>query len=75
MNSKESVKNFWNDAACGEKLLLPSFDIEGFKAQSAERYRLEPYIIPFADFASAEGLGRPTASGAQYVAARVSLAG
>jgi hypothetical protein len=38
------------------KILIPAFDIEGFKAQSAERYRLEPYIIPFADFASAEGL-------------------
>ena len=52
VNSKDAVRDFWNDAACGEKLLLPSFDVEGFKAQSAERYRLEPYIIPFADFAA-----------------------
>ena len=56
-NSKDAVRDFWNDAACGEKLLLPSFDLEGFKAQSAERYRLEPYIIPFADFAASTERG------------------
>jgi len=56
MNNKDQVHDFWNDAACGEKLLLPSFDIKGFKAQSAERYRLEPYILSFADFAGSEGL-------------------
>ena len=55
MNSKSEVRDFWNDAACGEKLLLPSFDIAGFKAQAAERYRLEPYILPFADFGEAKG--------------------
>ena len=55
MNSKDAVRDFWNDAACGEKLLLPSFDVDGFKAQSTERYRLEPYIIPFADFAASTG--------------------
>lgn len=55
MNSKDQVRDFWNDAACGEKLLLPSFDIAGFKAQATERYRLEPYIIPFADFAGSRG--------------------
>ena len=55
MNSKDAVRDFWNDAACGEKLLLSSFDIEGFRAQAAERYRLEPYIVPFADFAGATG--------------------
>ncbi len=55
MNSKDAVRDFWNDAACGEKLLLPSFDLDGFKAQSAERYRLEPYIISFADFEGSTG--------------------
>ena len=55
MNSKDAVRDFWNDAACGEKLLLPSFDIEGFKTQSTERYRLEPYIVPFADFTGSTG--------------------
>ena len=55
MNSKDDVRDFWNDAACGENLLLPSFDIAGFKAQAAERYRLEPYILPFANFEVAKG--------------------
>ncbi len=55
MNSKGAVHDFWNDAACGESLLLPTFDIDGFKAQSAERYRLEPYIVSFADFAGSKG--------------------
>lgn len=41
---------FWDEAACGETLLLPSHDLLGFTAQAAARYRLEPYIIPFADF-------------------------
>lgn len=54
-STKEQVRDFWNDAACGEKLLLPSFDVEGFRAQSAERYRLEPYIVDFADFAHSKG--------------------
>src|SRR5437016_14001810 len=56
MTSKDAVRDFWNEAACGEGLLLPSLDAPGFVAQSAERYRLEPYIIPFADFESARGL-------------------
>jgi hypothetical protein len=55
MNSKDEVHNFWNDAACGEKLLLPAFDIAGFRAQAVERYRLEPYILPFADFVRTKG--------------------
>jgi SAM-dependent methyltransferase len=56
MASKDAVRDFWNDAACGENLLLPSFDIEGFRIQSIERYRLEPYIVPFADFSASKGL-------------------
>lgn len=56
MVSKDAMRDFWNDAACGEKLLLPSFDVQGFNVQSAERYRLEPYIVPFADFAGSKGL-------------------
>ncbi len=55
MNRKSTVRDFWNDAACGEKLLLPSFDIQGFRAQSSERYRLEPYIVSFADFNCSTG--------------------
>ena len=56
MTAKEAVRDFWNEASCGERLLLPSIDIGGFEDQRKERYRLEPYIAPFADFAGAEGL-------------------
>lgn len=53
---KEQVREFWDEAACGEELLLPAHDIDGFATQAAERYRLEPYIIPFADFEGSSGL-------------------
>jgi SAM-dependent methyltransferase len=56
MEPKNLVRDFWDEAACGEKLLLPSFDLQGFSVQSSERYRLEPYIIPFADFKGSKGL-------------------
>jgi SAM-dependent methyltransferase len=56
VESKDLVRDFWDGAACGEKLLLPSLDIQGFSTQSCERYRLEPYIIPFADFKGSKGL-------------------
>jgi SAM-dependent methyltransferase len=56
MEPKNLVRDFWGEAACGENLLLPSFDLQGFSVQSSERYRLEPYIIPFADFKGSKGL-------------------
>jgi SAM-dependent methyltransferase len=49
------VRDFWNQASCSEDLLLPSETQEGYAAQAAERYRLEPYIPAFADFAAARG--------------------
>jgi SAM-dependent methyltransferase len=54
--SKESVKVFWDEAACGEELLLPSYDLEGYAVQASERYRLEPYISSFAEFEKSSGL-------------------
>src|ERR1700720_716451 len=56
MTSKVAVREFWDEGACGEKLLLTSLDAQAFAAQSAERYRLEPYIIPFADSENSSGL-------------------
>lgn len=50
MTDKASVRDFWNEASCGERLLLPSTDRAGFEQQARERYRLEPYIETFADF-------------------------
>ena len=54
-NNKEKVENFWNNASCGESLLLKKSDILGYKNQADERYRLEPYIIPFAGFSDFSG--------------------
>lgn len=36
-------------------LYLPNTDRAGYEAQTETRYRLEPGILPFADFASAKG--------------------
>ena len=47
---KAEVREFWEDAACGERLLLPKLDRGGFSNQAIERYRLEPYIFKFAQF-------------------------
>ena len=49
------VRNFWQEAACGERLLLHSLDREGFEKQAVERYRLEPYIPDFAKFDDWQG--------------------
>lgn len=54
-SEKDVVREFWNEQSCGEALLLPSEERDGFMAQSRERYRLEPYISEFADFPSAKG--------------------
>lgn len=50
MESKDAVRDFWNEASCGERLLLPSVDLAGFGHQARERYRLEPFIEQFAEF-------------------------
>lgn len=51
----DAVRDFWDEASCGEELLLPSKDRDGYAAQSAERYRLEPYIEELARFDDARG--------------------
>ena len=51
-----AVHDFWDAASCGEDLLLPSQDREGYLAQAAERYRLEPFIEDFAGFDRSRGL-------------------
>lgn len=55
MTTKTQVHDFWNEASCGENLYLSNTDKAGYVAQSAERYRLEPFILTFADFESAKG--------------------
>jgi SAM-dependent methyltransferase len=55
MTSKERVREFWQDSPCGEKLYLTKLDRNGFRQQSEDRYALEPFIFPFADFQAAKG--------------------
>ena len=55
MTSKEDVRDFWDDASCGELLYLNGTDAEGFRRQSGIRYQLEPFIVPFADFPNSRG--------------------
>ena len=51
MSSKDAVRDFWNQASCGESLYLISNDKEGYCAQAKARYRLEGWMIfPFARF-------------------------
>lgn len=53
---KDAVREFWDEASCGEKLYLEAGDALGFRRQAEVRYALEPFIVPFADFDSAGGL-------------------
>jgi SAM-dependent methyltransferase len=57
MSSKEKqiVHDFWNAASCGENLYLSTADKNGYATQALERYRLEPYILPFADAQATRG--------------------
>jgi SAM-dependent methyltransferase len=54
-HSKQQVRDFWNDASCGENLYLHDQTREGYLAETQNRYRLEPYILAFADFHAASG--------------------
>jgi len=52
---KQQVHDFWNEASCGENLLLPQADREGYEKQASLRYELEPYIFELARFEEARG--------------------
>ena len=41
-HAKEAVREFWNQAACGEDLYLADTDPAGYAAQARTRYTLEP---------------------------------
>jgi ubiquinone/menaquinone biosynthesis C-methylase UbiE len=53
---KQSVKDFWNDASCGENLYLKGENLlSQFENQLKTRYELEPYILSFAEFDKQNG--------------------
>ena len=53
---KQNMHDFWNAASCGESLLLNGETEDSYAAQLQERYRLEPYILNFADFNAVRNL-------------------
>lgn len=50
--NKQCVHDFWEKASCGEELYLSNITKQAYIEQSQARYRLEPYILDFADFKS-----------------------
>lgn len=55
-DKKSRVKEFWNEAACGEKLYLFGHDqTERYNNQLERRYELEPFIRNFAEFEGQKG--------------------
>lgn len=55
MIEKESVKDFWNEASCGEDLYLKGFDKQDYLDHSDIRYQLEPEILSFGQFSLFNG--------------------
>lgn len=53
---KKEVRDFWNEASCGERLLLDAADKSGYLAQMSKRYALEPFIENFARFDASRDL-------------------
>lgn len=50
-DEKLLVKDFWDEASCGEKLYMQGSELrEQFANQLKSRYELEPYIPEFAEF-------------------------
>jgi ubiquinone/menaquinone biosynthesis C-methylase UbiE len=53
---KSAVRDFWEQGSCGEVYAEGDSARERFEAQARARYRMEPFIFPFARFA--EGAGK-----------------
>jgi SAM-dependent methyltransferase len=53
---KQAVRDFWDDASCGEVYATGDEISSQFAAQASARYRLEPYLSPFARFEEGRGL-------------------
>ncbi len=48
--NKQAVHDYWEDASCGEALYLKGHNREDYLRQSEMRYKLEPFIMDFAEF-------------------------
>lgn len=54
-DEKEAVKQFWDDAACGEIYAKGGGLRERLERQAKSRYELEPFIFEFARFSEGRG--------------------
>lgn len=55
-SEKTEVRDFWNEASCGEDLYMKGdTEKEAYLNQAKVRYELEPYILDFGDFPQAKG--------------------
>lgn len=52
---KDAVRDYWDEASCGEVYALGENTRERLRAQARSRYELEPYIFEFARFGEARG--------------------
>ena len=52
----KEVYSFWNSESCGERYALGKDDKAKFLAETKNRYDVEPYIKPFAEFENYGGL-------------------
>jgi len=52
-SNKQQVFDYWNKASCGEDLYLFGNNKVDYESHAKYRYQLEPYILDFADFQSA----------------------
>ncbi len=53
---KQLVKDFWNEASCGEELYMKGDELrKQYENQLKIRYELEPFIPPFAQFDEQKG--------------------
>lgn len=55
-DQKIAVREFWDEASCGERLLLDGADKAGYLRQMESRYFLEPFIKGFARFQEARDI-------------------
>lgn len=53
--AKRAVGDFWEAGSCGEVYAAGHGGRKGYEAQAAARYRMEPFIHPFARFAEGQG--------------------
>ena len=54
-NLKESVKQHWEDETCGTRLAEGTERLEFFDSISRNRYKVEPFILEFAEFQNFSG--------------------